>query len=73
MLFSTIHYFAEHTHSDDITECIECELYESNSNLYCENKLISFNDTIPLFLPDDLDSVESNCFQYSHSRAPPFS
>lgn len=73
MLFPTIHYFTEHTHSDDIIECIECEFYECNSNIFCENKLNFFNRTTTLFLPDDLDFVESKIYQYSHSRAPPLS
>jgi len=73
ILFSTIHYLAEHNHSDDSLECLECDFYEGNSNYYCENKLISCNNTSALFLLVDVDSIESTIYKYFHSRAPPLS
>ena len=70
--FSNIHYLHEHSHHDQIHECVECAFIENSENYILDFDLNHFysNDYRHLIIQKDFVIISSNNQKFS-SRAPP--
>ena len=76
LLFSNIHYIfhshLSHNHNEENNECIECITIENNNNCVENFDEVYFsNNTINLFVYQQLNFIKFNVKQTYFSRAPP--
>ena len=75
LLFSNIHYFHEHTHSNHIfetEECQECINIENGNNYLLDFQEVTFsNNNINQFESQYLRTIEFSIVKRYNSRAPP--
>ena len=75
VLFPSIHYLFDHTHSNNeaIHECQECIIIEHNNNYGSHSQEINFSKNINIFFYEYFSLTTLNVDRKYFSRAPPIS